>query len=739
MRRYRGCSTFGAWLRRAQLRHVADPEPRLNRPYSTRPHSNRPHSNRPHSNRPHSSRPHSNRRGPRALATLLSVALPLGLCAPAAGAAVAPPGDAPGTTTELVIGPQSLGTVSKYLFGANLLWAYDEEGAFDAAADNFYPAFVDSLKRLGITSLRYPGGTDSDSFNWQRAIGPLPDRLDNEPYGMQYTRVSDICCDLDGPAPSDVGPDEFGRLLGATGAIGNVVVNFATGTTQEAADFVAYMTAPATQRPSSNPAAASYWAALRARNGHLAPYNVPYWEVGNEQFFPGQYGWRSGAVVSVGPHSTSCPPGQTATCLYAFGGTTYFAPQSVGTFADELKSASYSDGQAHQVFYVYFPPVVPRSLTVYVKGKPWSEVANLASAGPRAHVYTLTSINGAIRFGNDVHGEIPPKAAKIEASYESGPHGGFVEFYDAMKAMNPRIHVCETEETNASFLQMMGTRYRYDCVELHEYAKPSDIYAPMTQYEEGLMAFPAHEGAVLAALQAEIRRDSARNVPVVVTEYGQLVTPMPKADPLFNLSLDEGLLIGAQLEEWAEHGVPLAEKYLLDSVPFLGTYPYVGLSTYSAMLAGPGPNFLVEPTGEVLGLVAHLAGAQLLKIAAVNNPYIGSDVNAPDLWAMAGITPKEHLDLLVLNASPTSSVRANVITDGLTYGGPARVLLLDGPSPTSFNTPSHPGLVKTRVTTAEIQSGEFSWTFPAHSVSLIELPQQSPQFLADGGGRARAA
>ena len=109
---------------------------------------------------------------------------------------------------------------------------------------------------------------------------------------------------------------------------------------------------------------------------------------------------------------------------------------------------------------------------------------------------------------------------------------------------------------------------------------------------------------------------------------------MPTADPRFNLSLDEGLLVGAQLEEWATHGVPLAEKYLLDSVPFLATYPYIGLSTYSAMLAGPGPNFLVEPTGQVLGLISRLAGMQLLRSETINNPEIGPDINAPTfrLW-----------------------------------------------------------------------------------------------------------
>ena len=304
MRRYRRCWTFEARLRKFQLRFLADAEPR-------------------------SKRAHSAGARPGHLAIGGSAARALGSRRPGRGGPSRP---GPWSRHRACYQPQYLGTVSKYLFGANLLWAYNEEGAFDAAADDFYPAFVDSLKKLGITSLRYPGGTDSDSFNWQRAIGPLRDRLDNEPYGMQYTHISDICCDLDGPATSAVGPDEFGHLLSETGAIGNIVVNFATGTTQEAADFVAYMTVPDSKHPSSNPADASYWAALRARNGHPAPYDVPYWEVGNEQFFPGQYGWHAGAVVNVGPHSTACPPGQTATCLYTFGGTTYFSPQPVGTF-----------------------------------------------------------------------------------------------------------------------------------------------------------------------------------------------------------------------------------------------------------------------------------------------------------------------------------------------------------------------------------------------------------------------
>ena len=64
-----------------------------------------------------------------------------------------------------------------------------------------------------------------------------------------------------------------------------------------------------------------------------------------------------------------------------------------------------------------------------------------------------------------------------------------------MKRMNPDISVCESEETDVAFLQVMGKRYPYDCVELHEYARPADFAAPLLRYEEGLMASPVERGA----------------------------------------------------------------------------------------------------------------------------------------------------------------------------------------------------------------------------------------------------
>ena len=644
-----------------------------------------------------------------------------------AGAALPPPPPRR-PQTQLVISPRSLGTVSPYLFGSNLLWPYNAEGAFDQKAGQFFPQFVQQVNRLGVTALRYPGGITSDSFQWMRAIGPQWRRRYNEPYGMQAGTRSNVCCTLDGPAPSTVGPDEFGRLLDQTGAVGDITVNFVTADAAQAAGFVAYMTAPLPRQHTANPAKPGYWAELRAHNGHPAPYRVPYWEVGNEQDGPGQFGWRSGQVVSVGHHQGRCNRAETAVCLYAFGGTTSFRRQAVGTFANEQAQASFSDGLPGQSFYAYFPPVVPQSQAVYVDGRRWHQVASLASVRPGAHVYTFGPSTGRISFGGGHHGQAPMEGARVTLSYQSGPHDGFVQFYAAMKRMNPQIKVCEAEEANTSFLAVMGHRYPYDCVELHEYAKPLDVTAPMGAYERSLMTAPAIEGAQLGAVQAAVRRYSGRAIPVVLTEYGQLIVPMPKADPHFNLSLDEGLLVASQLRQWIDHGLPLAEKYLLNSSTFLGAYPVslsideTGLSINSAMIAGPGPPFVTEPTGQAISLMSELAGGARLQAGLVHGPVMPAGGRA----AVSVLQPLvvrrgTQIDVLVINVSPDAPVRAQLVFDGLRHGSYMSATLLSGTNPLAFNTLYQPYAVSTTTQPAVAGRANFWWRFPAHSLTLLQI------------------
>jgi hypothetical protein len=275
----------------------------------------------------------------------------------------------------------------------------------------------------------------------------------------------------------------------------------------------------------------------------------------------------------------------------------------------------------------------------------------------------------------------------------------------------------------------MGHTYRYDCVELHKYAKPLDTNAPMTEYEERLMAVPMTEGGRLTALQEAIRSYSGKDIPVVLTEYGQLVEPMPAADPDFNLSLDESLLVASQLRQWVDHNLPLAEKYLLDSAPFLGAYRLSanidtsGLSVDSAMIAGPGPPFLVEPTGEVMHLLAQLAGAQRLASTVVSGPAMQPvrGTKIPVLQSLAA-SSGHILDILVIDTSPWQAVKTRVDLGSMEHGRDMLASVLDGPSPLAYNTLAHPAEVGTFTRFVVLRAKhDFWWTFPAHSVTLLQL------------------
>jgi alpha-N-arabinofuranosidase len=271
----------------------------------------------------------------------------------------------------------------------------------------------------------------------------------------------------------------------------------------------------------------------------------------------------------------------------------------------------------------------------------------------------------------------------------------------------------------------------------------------MLQYEEGLMYWPVQEGADVSALQGAIHHYSGRNIPVVVTEYGQLVVPMPVADPDFNLSLDQGLLVASQLRQWVDHGLPLAEKYLLNSTPFLGgrtdelTSAPAGLSVDNAMI-GPAPTFVMEPTADVLALMSAVEGAQRLSSKVIGDPVMAPapGQQVPVLQPLAALS-RGRLDLIVINVSPTAVVRAAVRCQGLTGTTNLTASVLDGPSPTAYNSFSQPDKVGITTLRATVQKGSFWWTFPAHSVTLLVLGPGWPvtssrptSIVAMGGGPA---
>jgi len=134
------------------------------------------------------------------------------------------------------------------------------------------PEVVAYLKAARLPMLRFPGGNFASGYHWEDGIGALDKRpvVPNPAWPiMEWNHV---------------GNDEWLRLCELVGATPLICVNAGNGTADEARRWVEYCNGPA-DTPMGK---------LRAENGHPAPYNVRYWEVGNELYGPWQIGFTDG-------------------------------------------------------------------------------------------------------------------------------------------------------------------------------------------------------------------------------------------------------------------------------------------------------------------------------------------------------------------------------------------------------------------------------------------------------------
>src|SRR4030042_6227628 len=173
------------------------------------------------------------------------------------------------------------GKISPDLFGVNHRYVWNAFGMWDAANQKPYPLFLKRFKDVKIRLVRFPAGTMGNLYQWKRAIGPF-DKREN--------CVATIPKDYEGPVTNEFGPDEYGKFLEETGAHGVIMINAAgNSNAREAADLVEYMNGKVQYVDGKwigeNRNGGIDWAALRADanvGNHPEPYNIRYWEIGNE-------------------------------------------------------------------------------------------------------------------------------------------------------------------------------------------------------------------------------------------------------------------------------------------------------------------------------------------------------------------------------------------------------------------------------------------------------------------------
>jgi hypothetical protein len=149
------------------------------------------------------------------------------------------------------------------VLGASVDWTDNCQGLFDPVSGLLRPVPVGELIAAGPSFLRFPATDLSQHYDWTLGVGTFKERGSNPSHG----RYPQVCY---------FGTDEFIALANHTGATPVLVVNAATANATLAAEWVSYCNDPYTQGKG----------VLRAKNGHKAPYDVRYWEIGFDMYQP---------------------------------------------------------------------------------------------------------------------------------------------------------------------------------------------------------------------------------------------------------------------------------------------------------------------------------------------------------------------------------------------------------------------------------------------------------------------
>jgi alpha-N-arabinofuranosidase len=138
-------------------------------------------------------------------------------------------------------------------------------------ADNiegYRPDTIALIKQINSGFWRF-GGNYTSNYNWYDAIG----NRDRRPPAWDFA--------WNAMQTNDLGMDEFATLCRLIGVEPYISVNAGFGDAHSAAEQVEYMNGAATT---------TRMGALRAKNGHPAPYRVKLWNIGNEPWGSWQLG-----------------------------------------------------------------------------------------------------------------------------------------------------------------------------------------------------------------------------------------------------------------------------------------------------------------------------------------------------------------------------------------------------------------------------------------------------------------
>ncbi|MBK7106262.1 MAG: alpha-N-arabinofuranosidase [Ignavibacteriae bacterium] len=175
-----------------------------------------------------------------------------------------------------------------------------------ADENGFRKDYIEAMKELKITNMRWPGGNFLMGYNWEDGIGP------------KDKRPSRINLAWGGLESNHVGTDEWFQLNKSIGSENVVCVNLGLGTIQDAHNWVEYC----------NYKKGTHYSDLRIKNGHKEAYNVKIWDLGNEvDGYPWELGYKNAEdYVKIGREAAKAMKAVDGSIKLVASGSSYYEP-----------------------------------------------------------------------------------------------------------------------------------------------------------------------------------------------------------------------------------------------------------------------------------------------------------------------------------------------------------------------------------------------------------------------------